>query len=215
MDSPKKIKEIKDEFHSMKESDPERDTKLRELIMQGMKGTPGYFHILPATPIQTDIQEISDIILKKRFKITFWTESGGCSRFETKKSDTLDEIKTLIAEDLTEEPYINFWYGQYIDIKDRKTGEEFQIYTHDNHPIKMKICVNGKTYDSMEALETEEEDEEIEKSTYDTVTEGMFAGGETIEKNDDLTDVKMIFRGEGYDFSLEYVIDYAFLDEFR
>lgn len=158
----------------------------------------------------------------KGYEVHFWTESGGISRSDYEHAETLQSVKELIYNDLINFPYGSFWYGEYIDIKNLDTGKEVQIYTHDKDcPIKMKLTINGETYNTIEEVKKESEiklneisDEEEEyEDIFEIVTDGLFNGGEDVSTSDDLTEATLTFTDDnGNEFYLEYKIDYSFLD---
>ena len=46
------------------------------------------------------------------FKIEFYTFAGGCNKGIEYNNLTKDDVKRILCEDLSEDPYVNFWYGQ-------------------------------------------------------------------------------------------------------
>ena len=143
--------------------------------------------------------------------VEFWTKAGGCNRHDSFPVSSTQEIKDLIFDDLKENPYINFWYGQYIDIENLSTGKTIQIFTHDeNSPIKTKLTINGKTYYG-DIFDDDEND------IFEIVTNGLFEGGEVILANKELTEAKLLFINDdpdnNYEFYLDYKIDYNFLND--
>lgn len=146
----------------------------------------------------------------KGYKVTFWTEPGGVSRYEEEKAETIEDVKKMIFEDLIESSYINFWYGQYIDIENLSTDNKIQIYTHDeNSPVKTKLTINGNSY-SGDIFDDDEND------IFEIVTNGLFEGGEVVLINKELTEAKLLFINDPdndteYEFYLDYKIDYDFL----
>jgi len=146
----------------------------------------------------------------KGYKVSFWTEPGGVSRYEEEKVETIEDVKKMIFEDLIESSYINFWYGQYIDIENLSTGKKIQIYTHDeNSPIKTKLTINGNSYNN-------DINNIMDMNIFEIVTNGLFDGGEVILINKELTEAKLLFINDpgndnNYEFYLDYKIDYDFL----
>lgn len=156
------------------------------------------------------------------FQVTFWTESGGCSRCDKFKVQNIKEVQDLIFQDLKDASYINFWYGQYIDIKNLNSGEKFHIKTHDKKgPIRMKIFIDGEAYESMKDLEEvyeasinrEIEDEDDDDIDFiETITMSLFEG-KIVETSDDMTYLKLEFCDENntYEILLEFKINWDFL----
>lgn len=144
------------------------------------------------------------------YSITFKTDAGGCNKYETLDSNNIQEIKNAIFADLEEDPYVNFWYGQHIIIRNLKTNKKLKIYTEDeNSPIKMKLIVDGKQYKCMKELEELEPNSNIDE----VVTRALFNDHETLESSEDKTFLKLKFNEEcdGHDIMLEIEIDYNFL----
>lgn len=151
--------------------------------------------------------------------VDFWTEAGGCNRHDSFPVSSTQEIKDLIFDDLKENPYINFWYGQYIDIIDPGCPPEDRqrLYTHDKDgPIKMKLTVNGNSYPSMDSLKNVINENSDDESLYDIVTDAFEMDTsdtpiEILEESPDKTYLKLRLGHDECEMILEYTIDYSLL----
>lgn len=163
---------------------------------------------------------------KPKYKVKFWTESGGCSRSDNLTCTNSKWIRKMILDDIGYNPYLYFWYGQYIDIQNTRNKKKIQLYSKDQKHIKMNLILDGKNYSSIDEFDQFSE-------THEMITNGLFIGGEIIEFDEkkQINDqtfayIKMAFKKKfkgdfemnkhlEHELFLEITINFTFLEKIR
>ena len=94
----------------------------------------------------------------------------------------LDDVKNIIMQDLSQKPYINFWYGQNIEVwkqGDQDYDKLKSIDTHDvNGDIKFYLNYQGKIYRTPKELDGEDYEDEVSQILFECDLEGHIDGNE-------------------------------------
>ena len=158
------------------------------------------------------------------YVVKFITEAGGCNKELSFKNQTRDDIKEILCNDMSEDPYINFWYGQNIEITNGTNNKKISIEKF----IKMILHINDNTVSNMEEVSSLDKEcscgDECDKCVdnvlynhYEWITNVLFECDMTeYIVSDDKTQVKVIFKGDllqGNSVILHYNIDYLFFNE--
>lgn len=157
------------------------------------------------------------------YTIKFSTKAGGCCKQINFKNQTKDEIKEILSDDMKEDPYINFWYGQDIKITNKTNSKKILIKNF----IKMNLKINNNIVSSIDEVSSLDKkcscDDECEKCIDDVlyhqdrwIENVLFECQHDNTVSKDKTEVKVKFKGdllENNKVTLYYNTDYSFFDQ--
>ena len=145
------------------------------------------------------------------FQLHFYTDAGGCCKSHSFGDLSKNDVIDILCEDLMEDPYINFWYGQHIELDfEEYIVKEIQDY------ITMKLQFDdGKIITSMDELDNVDcdcEDECFHIQLYEQITNDLFNITDYEKFINNAKDTIILTFDE---FKLEYNIDYDFFKGFN
>lgn len=126
------------------------------------------------------------------YRIHYWTHPGGCTRDETLVFNTFVEVKQDIVKDIVANPYINFWYGQFIDVyQDERRIVRLDTNSHEC-PITFKLYFDNYMFTSLNAIP--EIDDEFDLAEY--IADALFANESECTINDDDSSITLTFADQ-------------------
>jgi hypothetical protein len=192
--SPKKdrldMKTLLDAKKAFLDGDYEKTADILEGKTKGVKIEKEAPKKIAKPPPNT--QKVSE---RSRYKIKFYTESGGCCVEEEETAKTTKGVKRAIYEFAKGSPYLFCCYGIHIDITGK--GKKIKLNTDDGAkcPIRTWVTKDGRAVKSQDT-------ERVENALFGKE-------GEVILEKDDMSRLKLKFK-RGYE--VDYIFDWTFLE---
>lgn len=125
------------------------------------------------------------------YQVHYWTQAGGCTRDETRLFNNFIEVKQDIAEDIITNPYINLWYGQWIDVfKNEQHCLRIETNCH-NGPIQFKWYFDDLVLTSFNAIPDNDDFDMVEY-----VSDVLFANHSKHTINHDYSQIYLTFEDQ-------------------